>query len=153
VTTYTGAPFLQAGLYSALTGSAAIQALVGNPARVYDNVPQGAQYPMIVIGEMSETDSPTFGQDGHEVRCEIQSWSTDGEETTATTGAAGYKVAETIADAVKGVIFDTGITVSGHDTIAITMEDQHGERIAVTDTLNARCIKQTFLLLLEDNNS
>lgn len=149
--TTTGLPSLQAGIFAALTADATIQTLVGSsPCRVYDNVPQGASYPMIVIGEGTEADAPTFGQDGHEVHCEIQSWSTDGEQTTSDTGAAGYLPAQTVADAVKDVLLGATLTVSGHDVIVLRMEDEHGERVAVSDSLLCRCIKQTFLILLED---
>ena len=41
---------LQQALHAALTGDAALQAFLGTPARVFDQVPQDSAFPYLVIG-------------------------------------------------------------------------------------------------------
>jgi Protein of unknown function (DUF3168) len=145
----TAAWDLQAAIYNKLTNDADVSAAV--EGRVLDSVPQGTDYPMIVIGEGANTDAATFGSDDREMRPEIQIWTTDGETTSDATGSSGYKTAEAIAALVRGVMMAASFSIDGYaGATVIRLEDEHGERIAVTDTLLCRCIKQTYLILLED---
>lgn len=146
----TAAIDLQTALFGALTNDAGVSAAVGG--RVLDNVPQGTAYPLVVIGDVVLVNAGSFGSDDREAQPEIQIWAEDGETTTASTGAAGFKTAEQIAALVRGVIMGSTLTISGYAGVTVLDNpDEHTERIAVTDALLCRCIKQTYRILLEDS--
>lgn len=54
------------GEYAALTGDAPLAAIIGN--RVYDHqAPDGAVFPYIVLGSLSDRDVSGFGGDGSDI--------------------------------------------------------------------------------------
>ena len=44
---------LQDAVHAALAASAEMQALIGNPVRLYDHVPEDAAFPYVELGEVS----------------------------------------------------------------------------------------------------
>ena len=66
---------LQQGLHAALSGDAALQALLGDPARIFDQVPQDSAFPYLVIGEDTTGPFDTKTEAGLEHRLTIHSWS------------------------------------------------------------------------------
>jgi hypothetical protein len=140
---------LQVAIYNALTADAGLTALVG--PRVYDYVPQGETYPLVVIGDGANTDSPTFGKGGREMRPEIEAWSEDAETTTGNSGTSGYDQAKAVAAAVNAVMMSATLTVPNAFATVIRLESEVDERIALSETLLCRRIKQTYVVLFEDS--
>lgn len=66
---------VQQAIYAALTGSAALQALIGNPARVYDHVPDEPTFPYVVIGESFSGQWDTKSFDGMDQDVVLHIWS------------------------------------------------------------------------------
>lgn len=103
---------LQAAVFTALTGDATLQALIGNPARVYDAVPQDAVFPYAVIGQVSGKPWDTKTSDGMEAVLEVHTWSR----------YAGTKEAKDIMAAVTAVLDDQALSVAGHTLVNLRFE-------------------------------
>jgi hypothetical protein len=104
----------QQAVYSALTGSTAVQAFIGT--RVYDEVSQGTAAgvtkPFVVIGETTQSD-----------------WSTktfDGMESTITLHAfseyKGQKEVKQIGNAMYGVLHNGTFSISGQTRVLCQFE-------------------------------
>lgn len=103
---------LQAAVFTALTGDATLQGLIGNPARVYDAVPQDAVFPYAVIGQVSGKPWDTKTSDGMEAVLEVHTWSR----------YAGMKEAKDIMAAVTAVLDDQALSVAGHTLVNLRFE-------------------------------
>ncbi len=147
---------LQKGMVTALRANTALSTLLGtlrtgaSDTGIFDAVPSPGVFPYIVVGEGTENGEPTFGADGHRVFAAVEVWSSDGELATATTGAAGYRQALSIADLVTGCIMDDTITVSGHDVAVIGVLSVEKQRNDETPPY-LRTVITTFDILLEDS--
>lgn len=142
---------LQKAIVTSLKADATVTALVSD--RVYDEPPQGATLPYIVVGEGAEADSPFMGEGGHAVRPSVECWTSDSSDTTATTGSAGYQDGLAIADAVWAVLTSTAFetAVTGHAAIVTEMDELHRERIQATESSPAlRVVAPKFIVYLED---
>ncbi len=65
---------LQKAIHDALAADAAVQAVVGNPPRVYDSAPKTGAFPFIAFGDARET--KIAGADGlaeHDIRINVHS--------------------------------------------------------------------------------
>lgn len=100
----------QTAIYSALTGAAAVTALVST--RVYDEVQQNATFPYIEIGEAVGEDWGTKTRHGLDQSISIHIWSR----------YAGMKEAKQIANAIHDALHDATLTISGHDAILCRFE-------------------------------
>ncbi len=145
----TGSWVAQKAIFSAIRGNAEIMAMISN---VYDAVPQDAAFPLIVVGEGTETDASSFGQAGHEVHPEIQVWSHDGETSNASSGSAGYKVPMAIAEKIVDLLLTSGLTVDGHDCEVLFLEEFERQRPSPEDP-SLRLVAPKLKLLLEDSDS
>ncbi len=158
MSTGIGSLELQKGIVTALRANSALTALLATlrptsespDTGIYDAVPQDAKAPYIVVGEGTENGEPTFGADGHRVFAAIEVWSSDGETTTATTGAAGYRQPLSIADLVTACIMDDSITVTGHDVCVLSVLSVDRLRDDETPPY-LRKVVTTFDILLEDS--
>ena len=103
---------LQQAVYSALTGDPAVQGLLGNPARVFDHVPQGSAFPYLVIGEVSVTPFDTKTEAGLDQRLTIHTWSR----------YRGRKETKDIMAAVLAVLDGQSLAVSGHTLVLLGFE-------------------------------
>ena len=103
---------LQAAAFSALTGDAALQALIGNPARIYDAVPQDAVFPYAVLGPAAGKPWDTKTTDGMEATLEVHTWSR----------YAGMKEAKDIMAAVLDALDNQALSVSGHTLVNLHFE-------------------------------
>ncbi len=107
---------LQAGIYSRLTGYAALTSAIGTN-KVFDHIPQREAAPYVVIGDDTSIDFDTKTSNGWEVTLTIHCW--DFEK-------AGRKSVK----AIMGHIYDalhkseTNITVSGFKLVMIYCEFQ-----------------------------
>ncbi len=65
---------VQQGIYTALTGSAALANFIGT--RIFNsNAPQDSVFPYVVLGEVSTADWDTKTEDGMEMQITIHIWS------------------------------------------------------------------------------
>lgn len=109
---------LQTALFAALSGSAAIQAHVGNPARVFDFVPQDTAYPFITIGD------DTIDRYDSQTRLGIDSRVTFHvfDRSDETTNRRGRLKVKQILDAIFGVLHDQALTVTGNAHVLTLFE-------------------------------
>jgi hypothetical protein len=104
---------LQSAVFAALSADAALEALIGDPARVFDAVPPLPVFPYVVIGDDAETNWDTATDAGSEHSLEIHIWSRQ----------PGHKEAKEIADAVRSALNDAPLSPEGHRLIAIRYLD------------------------------
>ena len=102
---------LQQAVYGALTGDAAVQALLGNPARVFDHVPQDSAFPYVVVGEATSGPFDTKTEDGLDQTLTIHTWSR----------YRGLKETKEIMAAVADALDDQALAVSGHDLVLLRL--------------------------------
>ncbi|HEX3754549.1 MAG TPA: DUF3168 domain-containing protein [Rhizomicrobium sp.] len=103
---------LQEAVFAALTGDAGIIALLGEPPRVYDEVPRDAVLPYAVIGDASESDWSTKTDHGASLLFPVQIWSR----------ASGYREAKLIAGAVRTALDGAALTLSGATLIDLSFD-------------------------------
>ena len=103
---------VQQAVYTALTGDAAVQALIGNPARVYDHAPQDATFPYVVTGESTAVDWDTKSEDGMEQTLTVHSWSR----------YRGLSEVKRIMAAVVDALDKQALSVTGHDLVQLRFE-------------------------------
>lgn len=138
----TAAWDLQKAIVTALKANAALVALgVG----VYDEVPETTPCPYVIVGKVIEADAPTFGEDGHELRPQIKTWTEDGTDRPANTGASGFKQGLSIAELVKATIMDDAFAVDGRGVCVLRMEEMESESFNDPQP-TLRCITQTFVI-------
>lgn len=106
---------LQAGIYTRLTGFAALTALVST--RVYDFVPEDAAAPYVVIGEDTFTEADTKSTNRWEATITIHVW--DFEK-------AGRKSVKSILSAIFDALHrqESNISVNGFTLVEIHRENQ-----------------------------
>lgn len=141
----TAAWDLQKAIVGALKANTALMALVSG---VFDEVPQDTPLPYVVVGKVTETDAPSFGEDGHELFPEITTWTEDGTDRTGNSGASGFKQGLAIADLVKSTLFADGFTVTGLGVCVIRMQDLVTEKYDDPPP-TLRSVTQTFVILIE----
>lgn len=98
---------LQAGVWAALTSSAAVKALIGNPARVYDKVVKDPTYPFVRIGDDQVLNDSNGCADAWEAFVTVHIFSRDTKAPRPQVRA--------ISNAVVGVLDNTGapLTLAG----------------------------------------
>ncbi|MFV2093451.1 MAG: DUF3168 domain-containing protein [Hyphomicrobiales bacterium] len=102
---------LQTALYQTLSTDTALVALLGG-ARVYDDVPPGADFPYVVIGENLNRDWSTGSDTGDEHGLTIHTWSR----------AAGRKQSLDLIAAIRAAL-DTGtLTLSQNRVVNLGFE-------------------------------
>lgn len=101
---------LQKSVFAALTSNAGLTGLIG--ARVFDDVPPGAEYPYMTIGESSARDWSTGTDSGEEHILTLHVWSR----------AAGRKEVQAIMGAVRDVLHEAEIAVAGHRLVNLRHE-------------------------------
>ena len=108
---------LQKSIFSALTANVALTGLLGGP-RVYDDVPRGAEPPYLTIGESVIRDWSTGSEAGDEHLLTLHVWSR----------AVGRKETQDIMGAVRTVLHDAAISVSGHRLVNLRHEFSDARR-------------------------
>lgn len=66
---------LQGAVFQALAADAALQAFIGNPARIYQQVPDNAVMPYVTIGESQTNDDSVEHLDAAEIFFTLHVWS------------------------------------------------------------------------------
>lgn len=132
---------LQIAIYSALAGSAAIQALVGNPARVYDHVPQGTVFPYIVIGDDETLREDTTTRAGLITRFDIHVY----DRSDENTNRRGRLKTRQILDAIYGVLHDGNLTISGNAHVQALLAESATEILSEDGlTYHGRAVYEIF---------
>ena len=108
---------LQKTIHAALTANAALTALLGG-ARVHDDVPPGAEFPYLTIGESVVRDWSTGSEPGDEHIVTLHVWSR----------AAGRKETHQIMGAVRTVLHEAALFVSGHRLVNLRHEFSDARR-------------------------
>ena len=103
---------LQQAVFAALSGDAALQTLIGNPARVYDHVPQDSPFPYVVVGEATTRPFDTKTEDGMEQTLTIHSWSR----------YRGFSETKQIMGAIVDALDQQALSVTGHELVLLRFE-------------------------------
>jgi len=103
---------VQQAVYGALIGDAAVQGLLGNPARVFDHVPQGSPFPYLVIGAVRATPFDTKTEAGLDQSLTIHTWSR----------YRGLKETKDVMAAVLTVLDGQSLAVAGHTLVLLRFE-------------------------------
>lgn len=98
---------LRVAIFNAVRGDTGVQALIGDPARLFDDVPPGAAFPYVTFGEASETDWSTATETGTEHALTLEVWSK----------YEGHKEAISILDALESALHHAALTLTGHALI------------------------------------
>jgi hypothetical protein len=108
---------LQQAIFARLSADAALLALLGGP-RVYDDVPQGAAFPYLTLGQSVARDWSTGSDDGSEHILTVHAWSK----------AGGKREVLEILGSVRAALHDTGLTLTGHRLVNLRHEHSEARR-------------------------
>lgn len=114
---------LQKAVYAALTGDAALQALLGGP-RIYNDVPRGAGMPYVTLGETMVRDWSTGSDDGHEHLLTVSVWSE----------ANGEREAHLVCSAVRAALHERPLALDGWRLVNLRHEFSEVRREADGET-------------------
>lgn len=134
---YAMAAALQSAVYQALTGNAALTALVGDA--VYDVVPAGALPPVYVsLGpeEARDASDKTGGAARHDFTVSV------------VAGDSGFHAAKSVAAAVSDALLGTGLTLSRGRLVALNFVRARATRAG---TGQARRIDLRFRAHIDDD--
>jgi len=106
---------LQKAVFAALGADAGVTALIGDPARIYDDAPAGAALPYVAIGEDIETDWSTATEAGSEHALTIHIWSR----------AGGRKEAKAILAAIRDALHDAAPALDDHAVVNLRFQFAH----------------------------
>ena len=102
---------LQQAVYGVLSGSAPLAALLGGP-RIYDDVPHGAVYPFVTMGQTSSSDWGTGSGDGEEHIVTLHVWSSFG----------GRSEAQVIMGQIRDLLHTAHVTLTGHTLVNLRQQ-------------------------------
>ena len=108
---------LQRAVYERLTSAAEVTATLGGP-NVYDDVPRGATYPYLTIGQSSTRDWSTASEDGEEHTLTLHVW----------TRSRGRRQVQVIMSAVRTALHDASLTLSGYALVNLRHELSEARR-------------------------
>jgi hypothetical protein len=98
----------QEAVFGALSNAAALQSLIGNPARIFDVVPPGAIFPYVTLGDITLRDFDTKERTGFEQMHVLHAYSR----------YRGRKEVKTIMQAAYDALHRQSLTVTGADFIS-----------------------------------
>jgi hypothetical protein len=98
----------QEAVYASLSATGPLQALIGDPARIYDVVPPDAQYPYVTLGDITVRDFDTKDRTGFEQSFLLHAWSR----------YRGRKELKSILQAVFDRLHNAVLTVMGADFVS-----------------------------------
>jgi len=118
---------LQQAVFATLSADSGVQAVLGDPPRIYDAVPRDAVFPYAVIGDGSESDWSTATEPGSEHVLQVNVWSR----------AGGHKEAKEIAGAIRDALDGASLAITGQTLIGIRYLDCDHARSADGETYRA----------------
>ena len=101
---------LQEAVVAALKASVDLQSLLGNPIRLYENVPSKPVFPYVTIGESQAIPDEAECIDGTEVIMTLHIWS---------RSAAGFGEAKKISATMWSVLSSAGIETLSENRVVI----------------------------------
>lgn len=114
---------LQQSIYATLADDAAVLSLLGGP-RIYDDVPQGASFPYLTIGQSTLRDWSTGSEEGHEHTLTLHVWSRE----------KGRKQTHALMGALRDALHDRPLTLEGHRLVNLRHELSEARREPDGDT-------------------
>ena len=93
----------QQAVYAALSGTPALQALIGAPARLYDHAPPGLTFPYVTFGALHVAPYDTKTETGFEQTVTLDIWSR----------YRGQREAQDILQAIYTALHRATLTISG----------------------------------------
>ena len=103
---------LQQAIYAGLGANAQVQAVLGNPPRLYDAVPRDAVFPYAVLGDGQETDASTATEQGSEHTLAVHIWSR----------AGGHRECKQTAEAIRDALDNAALVLAGFALIDIRFQ-------------------------------
>lgn len=97
----------QDALTARLIADADVMALIGNPARLYDEAPAGTAYPFVTLGRAVSEDRSADGASLIEHRLTLHAWTRHG----------GRREAKEIVEALRGAAHDQVFALDGGWTL------------------------------------
>lgn len=127
---------VQEAVYGALTSSAAVQAYLGNPARVYDMVPPAANFPYATLGDVLVKEYDTKDQSGFEQALTLHVWSR----------YRGRKELKQIIQTIYDVLHNAALNVTGANYVSCIFQSastlQENDGLTLHGILRYRIIVQ-----------
>ena len=108
---------LQQSVFARVTTDSALLALLGGP-RLYDDVPQAADFPYLTLGQSLARDWSTGSEDGDEHILTLHVWSQ----------AKGKREAQEIMGALRTALHDQPLALSGHRLVNLRHEHSEARR-------------------------
>ncbi len=108
---------LQQAIFAALTADAELTTLLGG-ARVYDDVPERAEFPYVTFALSNERDWSTGSDDGSEHTLTLHVWSR----------AAGRREAHEVLGALRRVLNDAALALTGYRLVNLRHEFSEARR-------------------------
>ncbi|MBU2532996.1 MAG: DUF3168 domain-containing protein [Alphaproteobacteria bacterium] len=116
---------LQTAVYGALTTDPALIDALGGP-HIYDHVPRKTVTPYVTFAQSMVRDWSTGEAEGHEHTLTLHVWA----------GATGRKKVAAVQAAIRTVLHDAALTLTGHRLVNMRHEFSEVRRIDDGDTLN-----------------
>jgi hypothetical protein len=113
---------LQQAVYAALSGDAALQAWLGDPARLYDHVPGDAVHPYVVIGEIEGRPFDSKTSQGMSLTLSLHVW--DGADGGSGGAAPGYRGAgrlRQIMARLVALLDRAALDLDGHSLVMLRL--------------------------------
>ena len=95
---------LRTAVFAAIAGDTSIQALIGNPARIYDDVSADAAFPFVTLGDGDTRAWSTKDETGTEHTITLNVWSR----------YEGHKECQQILEALQTALHDAALSLTGH---------------------------------------
>jgi hypothetical protein len=103
---------LQQAIVTALSADAGVKALLGDPPRLYDDVPRKSAFPYATLGEGELQPWDTASERGFAHALMFHVWSRYG----------GRKEAKAVLDALYAVLHDASLSLAGHRLVNLRFE-------------------------------
>jgi hypothetical protein len=111
---------LQDAVHAALAGSAETQALIGNPVRLYDHVPEDAAFPYVELGEVNARRFDSQSRSGLDCTLTLNVWSR----------YRGRREVKQILDATYGALHDGALSIAGNAHVLTSFQSAETRRDA-----------------------
>jgi hypothetical protein len=100
---------LQQAIFAALSANSDLQALIGDPPRLFDFVPRDSAFPYVVIGDGTESNWSTATEAGSEHAVVLNVWSR----------STGHKEAKQIAEVLRAALDNASLSLTGFALVGI----------------------------------
>lgn len=103
---------LQKAVYDTLSVDTPLKALIGDPPRLYDRVPQNTAYPYLTLGDIQTRDWSTVTEAGADHRLTLHVWS----------AGHGRLECRDILDRAYTLLHDQNVALSGHTLVRLQFQ-------------------------------